>query len=423
MSVNNPFKNYLERIEKIASLLGLEERFKKKLFSPDKIITKKISLKIGNRQKIFECYRVQFNNARGPYKGGIRFHPNADLNEVKTLAALMALKCAAVNIPFGGAKGGVAFDPKKFSKKEIEKISREWVKNMYPFIGAKKDIPAPDVYTNAEIMGYMLDEFEKIKDQSEPASFTGKPLSLGGSLGRDSATAQGGIFVLEELIKKTRLKNKKGGLKVAVQGFGNAGFHAARIMFESGHKIVAISDSQGGIFSQTGFDPNEIDRLKKEFGSLGAIYKNRKSAEKNEVKIISNLELLETECDVLIPAALDNQITEENAKKIKAGVILELANGPITPEADAILENNKTIVIPDILANAGGVTVSYFEWVQGLQNFYWTAEKVRTELKKQMVGAFNDIWNNSKKRKVSLRKSAYILSVERIVEAMKARGV
>jgi len=409
----NPFKNYLSRIDEISSLLKLDPKYKKKLGTPDRILKKKISIKVKGKSKSFEAYRVQFNNARGPYKGGIRFHPEANLDEVKTLAALMALKCAVVGIPLGGSKGGVAFDPKKFEKKEIEQVSRAWVKAMHPFIGAHKDIPAPDVYTNAEIMGYMLDEFEKLEKRSEPGVFTGKPLSIGGSLGRDIATAQGGIFVLDELIKNN---NKFGsGLKVCVQGFGNAGQNAALLLKDMGYKIVGISDSQGAIYKEAGLDPKKILDLKNQ----------RKTVQESdpEARKLSNEKLLESECDILIPAALDNQITKENANNIKAKIILELANNPTTPEADEILDKKGIIVVPDILANAGGVTVSYFEWVQGLQNFYWDAQKVKKELEKIMRNSFNGVWNESKERKISMRKAAFVLSIQRIVEAMKARGI
>lgn len=424
---NNPFKNYLERMSEISSLLNLEKKYFEKLTTPDKIIKKNISIKSSSGQKKILAYRVQWNNARGPYKGGIRFHPEADLNEVKTLSALMALKCAAVGIPFGGAKGGAAFEPKKFSKKNIEEISRKWVREMYKHIGATKDIPAPDVYTNAEIMGYMLDEFERIKNKSEPAAFTGKPIILGGSLGRDSATAQGGVFVLEELIKKI-WPNKRSGLKIVIQGFGNAGSQAAKLLSESGHKIIGVSDSRGGILSHTNLDLNKIEKIKNSGKPIKDLYCDGEKCDKNklakdQVELVSNEKLLEADCDILIPAALDNQINAKNANKIKAKIILELANGPTTTEADKILEKKKILVIPDILANAGGVTVSYFEWVQGLQNFYWAKEKVRSELKNIMVKSFDEIYQISKEKKLSLRKAAYLLAVERIVEAMKARGI
>ncbi len=417
MKKNNPFKNYTDRIQSVAKHLNLEKRYLEKLIKPDKIIQKTISIKT----KKIPIFRIQWNNARGPYKGGIRFHPEADLDEVKTLSALMALKCAAVGIPFGGAKGGATFDPKKFTEKEIEEISREWVRKIHPFIGEKKDIPAPDVYTNAEVMGYMLDEFEKIRGQSEPSAFTGKPLSLGGSLGRDTATAQGGIFVLEELIKKSSLKNKGKNIKVVIQGFGNAGFNAAKILFEDGYKIVGVSDSHGGLSDMNGLNPKQINDFKKEFGSIRAVFEKKNLGGK--AKLVSNEELLNLDCDILIPAALDNQITEKNAPQIKAKIILELANGPTNTEADKILEKRGVLVVPDILANAGGVTVSYFEWVQGLQNFYWDEAKVRQELKTVMHRAALEIWQVSQTQKLPLRQAAYLLSVERMVEAMRARGI
>lgn len=417
----NPYDNYTRRIKELAPLLGLSPKYVEKLITPDKVIKKQITF---GKEKL-QAFRVQFSNARGPYKGGIRFHPDADLDEVKTLSALMSLKCATVGIPFGGAKGGIVIDPKKYDKKDLEKISRLWVKAMFPHLGTLRDIPAPDAYTNAEIMGYMVDEFEKISGQSAPASFTGKPISIGGSLGRDTATAQGGVFVLESLVSKMSSLNKKS--RVSIQGFGNAGFNAAKILHKAGYKIVGLSDSQGGIWSEKGFDPIKVNEIKKKKRSINAMYCegsvcDQEKLKKDKAKVVTNEEILESECDILIPAALDNQITKENASKIKAKVILELANSPVTPEADEILEKNGVTVVPDILANAGGVVVSYFEWVQGLQNFYWEKEKVHKELEKIITKAFNDVWKTSKDKKLSLRKAAYLLAIERIAEAMKSRG-
>ncbi len=415
--MQTPFENYKINLRKAARVLELTNAELLALETPDRVLEKKITITIESGEtKTFQGYRVQFNNARGPYKGGIRFHPEADLNEVKALSAIMAIKCAVVNIPLGGAKGGVQFNPKNHTKKDIEMVSRAWVHAMAPFIGKNKDIPAPDVYTTPEIMGYMVDEFEKIIGQSEPGAFTGKPLSVGGSAGRDTATAQGGVYVLNELLSTMELGDKK--LRVAVQGFGNVGFHVARILHEAGHIIVAISDSKGGIYDTTGFDPIQILAHKKETG----VFPSGPDLLQNGGIVISNEELLTCDCDILIPAALDNQIRADNAGNIKAKIIIELANGPTTPEADDILLARGITLVPDVLVNAGGVTVSYFEWVQNFTHFYWTEEEVLNKLKPIMSKAFTDIWMLSKQHTISLRDAAFIIGVKRICEAMKARG-
>lgn len=409
-----PFKNYSVNVEKAVSLLGLPKDFVKKLTTPNRVIDKKISVTMDSgKKKTFQAYRVQFNNARGPYKGGIRFHPDADLDEVKALSAAMAVKCAVVGIPLGGGKGGVTCDPKNLSFREIERISRAWAKVMAPFIGANKDIPAPDVYTNGQVMAYVLDEYEKITGKSEPGLITGKPISLGGSLGRDTATADGGAFVLEQLVKELGLSKKQ--LKVAVQGFGNAGATIAKILKSEGYKIVALSDSTGGIYNPNGLNPESLEVAKREKGSL--------QAAAPEAKRITNEEILVSDCDVLIPAALDGVIHKENAGAIKAKIILELANGPTTPEADEILNLKGVTLVPDVLANAGGVTVSYFEWVQNTQNLYWTAKEVKERLKPIMTKSFKDVWSMSVFKKISLRDSAFAIGIGRIAEAMKARGI
>ncbi len=412
-----PFRNYQTNLVKAARVLGLTTDEIRVLETPNRILEKTIEITTDSgEKKQFNAYRVQFNNARGPYKGGIRFHPGADLDEVMALAAAMAIKCAVVNIPFGGAKGGVQFNPKDFSPKEIEKVSRAWVRVMANYIGKDKDIPAPDVYTTSAIMAYMTDEFEKIMERSEPGAFTGKPIVLGGSQGRGTATAQGGVYILDELLKIS--PPKSGNLRIAVQGFGNAGYHVARILHEAGHIIVAISDSKGGMYDVTGFDPHEVYKYKKEHGVLpsGAELLQRGG------RVISNEEILTCECDVLIPAALDNQIRSDNAGNVQARIILELANGPTTPEGDAILEKKGILVIPDVLANAGGVTVSYFEWVQNGMNFYWSEQEVLEKLKPLMQKACIDVWMLGKEHGISLRDAAFIIGVKRIRDAMDARG-
>ncbi|KKR40617.1 MAG: Glutamate dehydrogenase [Parcubacteria group bacterium GW2011_GWB1_41_6] len=414
MSPNTPFQNYLKNLEKAAKILGLEEKYYQALKIPYRIIEKKIKIATDQgEEKEFNAYRVQFNNARGPYKGGIRFHPQADIEEVKALAAAMAIKTAVVNIPLGGAKGGVKINPKDFSETDIEKVARAWAREFSPYIGKDKDIPAPDIYTNPQIMAYMLDEFEKIVGHSEPGMITGKPLELGGSQGRNQATAQGGVYVLEELIKVLGLKLE--GLKIVVQGFGNAGYYVAILLYNLGCKIIAVSDSQGGIFKADGLNPEEVNRTKMEQGSVI-------NFQKQGIEKISNNEILELECDVLVPSALDNVIAKDNADKIKAKIVLELANGPTAPEADEVLFKKGLIVLPDVLANAGGVVVSYFEWVQNNSGFYWSEKEVLEKLQPIMVGAFKKVWNLSKEKNISLREAAFALAIGRIVKAMELRG-
>ncbi len=425
MEKNNSFENFINRIKKTAKLLSLSDSEINSLITPDRIIEKEIKVEINKKEEKFSCFRVQFDNSRGPYKGGIRFHNDIGVDGTKTLAGTMALKCAVVNIPLGGAKGGVQFNPKNYSKKEIEDIARTFAKNMIEYLGENKDIPAPDVYTTPEIMGYMLDEYEKEKGISEPAMITGKPISLGGIPLRSSATAQGGVFILKELVSTLQKDPLK--LKVAIQGFGNAGSNIAKILHKEGYIIVGLSDSKGGMYSEIGLDPIAIEKVKKENKPIDGLYCkgsvcDYKKMEKDKVRIISNEELLECDCDILIPAALGNQITKDNAKKIRAKIILEVANGPVTVDADSILEERKKIIIPDVLASAGGVVVSYFEWVQNKQNYYWDEGDVIENLGKIMIRAFADSWKIKEQRKISFREATYLLAVQRIIEAKRARG-
>ena len=426
--MTDPFKNYLIQIEKVDKVLKLNFSVKKQLKTPQNIIDVDFPVKMDNGKiRLFRGFRVQFNNARGPYKGGIRFHPQVNLAEVKALAAWMAIKCAVANIPFGGGKGGVIVDPKKLSEKELEALSRAYVRAIHQYIGPDLDVPAPDVNTNPKIMGWMTDAYaSELKTQNSKlktpeneilATFTGKPVDKGGSEGRVEATGLGGAIVLTSLAQKLKIKNEK--VKIAIQGFGNVGYYFTYFAQKAGFKIIAVSDSQGGVFVPQGLDPVATLKCKKEKGKVAGCYCVGSVCDLSYGRPISNKELLELEVDVLAPAALENVINKKNADKIKAKAIIELANGPVTPEADEILQKRGIISVPDVLANSGGVTVSYFEWLQNKKNEHWKKEKVNQKLKKKITKAFEDVWNESKKRKVPLRDAAYILAVKRIVEAMK----
>jgi len=371
------------------------------LLTPQKIIKGKI--KVG--KKTYQAFRIQHNDARGPFKGGIRFHANVSEDEVRALATLMSLKCAVAGIPYGGGKGGVIVDPSKLSKAELKTLSQEYAKLITPYIGPWKDVPAPDVNTDGQIMSWMLETYEKKVGYQAPATFTGKPLELGGSLGRTEATGQGGAYVLSEYIKNKKLESKN--VTIAVQGFGNVGYYFAKIATELGYKIAAVSDSQGGIYDPKGLNPEKVLKDKEE----GKLKRN-----------ITNEELLELPVDILVPAALENSISEANMKKIKAKAIIEMANGPTTGEADEYLFKKGIDVIPDILANSGGVTVSYYEWVQNLSGYYWTLARVNEELKRTITQAFIDIDKMKKAKKFSYRRAANYLAVSRILDAMKLRG-
>lgn len=407
MKNKNPFENALSQLERAAEVKNFNKEFMARLMKPEREIQISIPVKMDDGSlQIFEGYRVQYNNALGPYKGGIRYHPDTEINEVRALAFWMTLKCAVANIPMGGGKGGITVDPKKLSKKELEKLSRGWVKLMAGVIGPKIDVPAPDVNTTPEIMSWMADEFEKITGDKTKATFTGKPISDGGSEGRGVATGLGGFYVFEIMREKLKLPNS---CKIAIQGFGNVGGNAAEILSNNGHKIIALSDSKGAIMKQDGIDIKALNEYKKQNGKIENF-----PGSKN----ITNEELLTLECDVLIPAALENQITEKNANQIKTKLILELANGPTTPEADDILLKMGIPVAPDILANAGGVTVSYFEWEQNLKGEHWSEADVFAKLEKIMKEEANNIFKRSKEMNTDLRRAAFIVALERISEKM-----
>ncbi|MDO8724456.1 MAG: Glu/Leu/Phe/Val dehydrogenase [Candidatus Methanoperedens sp.] len=363
------------------------------------------------KTKMFLGHRVQYNDARGPTKGGIRFHPELTLDDVRDLAFLMTLKCAVVNIPFGGSKGGVAVNPKELSRRELELVTRGYIRAISDYIGPYKDIPAPDVYTDEKIMAWILDEFERIKGEHVPGVVTGKPIELGGSKARSYSTSLGGIHVLEEAMKKIKMNKAKSC--IAIQGFGNVGENAARILHQTGYKITAVSDSKGGIINKDGLNITEVMNHKQETGSV---------VDFPGSKNITNEELMVSDCDILIPAALSEQLNEYNAKDVKAKVILELANAPTTIEADGVFLDKKILVIPDILANAGGVVVSFFEWVQNLNNDYWEEDKVLEKLKATMVASFNDVYGICTQESGSMRRAAYQLAVKRILHAERLRG-
>ena len=402
------FSNTIKQVKAAAKVLGLKEATVKKLITPKRVLRKKISVKLDNgKTQKFEAYRVQFNDARGPFKGGIRFHPKANIDEVKTLALLMAIKCAVVNIPMGGGKGGVTFDPKKYSATEIERLSREWVRVFKNYLGPKKDVPAPDVYTTPQIMSWMMDEYSKLVGKRTPAVITGKPLADGGSEGRDTATGQGGFYILREAVKKLNLKAK--GATAAVQGFGNAGYHVAEFLHRAGYKLIAVSDSQGGILNADGLDPEKVMAVKEKQGSV---------QKASGVKKITNDQLLTVPCDILVLAALENQINQQNVGRVKAKIILELANGGIDTTVDEKLRQKNILILPDVLSNAGGVTVSYFEWYQNMRNLRWTRKQVFVKLEKIMVTSFNQVWALMNRHKITSRRAAFVLGIERIVKAM-----
>jgi glutamate dehydrogenase/leucine dehydrogenase len=406
--MNNPFQNALSQLERANKVKPFNPEFMARLNQPNREVHIAIPVKMDDGSlKIFEGYRVQYNNARGPYKGGIRYHQDTEINEVKALAFWMALKCAVANIPMGGGKGGITVTPKDLSKGELERLSRGWVKLMAPIIGPQADVPAPDVNTTPEIMSWMVDEYAQITGDKTNATFTGKPIEVGGSEGRGPATGLGGFYTFKVMQEKLGLP---ASCTIAIQGFGNVGGNAAEILAKDGHKIIALSDSKGAILKEDGIDVVALNEYKKINGKIGGFPGSKE---------ITNEELLVLPCDVLIPSALENQITDKNANDIKAKLVMELANGPTTPEADDILYSRGIPVIPDILANAGGVTVSTFEWEQNLKGEHWTEADVFAKLKKIMDEETNLIYARSKELNTDLRRTAFIVALERIEQATK----
>jgi len=401
---NQMLQTAQELIEKTGQKIDLSQEEIDFIIQPDRIIEVKVPVKMDTGViKTFVGYRSQHNNVLGPYKGGIRFHQNVSREEVIALSTLMTLKCAANNLPLGGGKGGVIVNPKELSEGELERLSRTYAKAISPFIGEDVDVPAPDVNTDGRIMMWMLDEYEKTIGKKSPATFTGKPVEAGGSLGRTEATGRGGVIVMENLLKALNKDYKT----IALQGFGNVGYYFAKIAFEKGYKIVAISDSKGGIYNENGLNPEEIMKVKKETGSV---------INYPEGKVISGEELLELPVDILVPAALENVITKDNASKIQAKIIIEMANGPITEEAYPILEEKGIISAPDILANGGGVIVSYFEWLQNKNNEKWSEEEVNQKLEQQLTTAFKEIYQISQKYQTNLKEAAFISALKKITK-------
>jgi len=412
-STINPFETAQKQIDIVADLIGLNGGVRQVLKHPKRELTVNFPVQMDDgSHRVFTGYRVQYNMARGPTKGGIRYHPQVTLDEVRALAAWMTWKCAVVNIPYGGAKGGVICDPKHMSKHELERMTRRYASEIGPIIGPEIDIPAPDVYTDSQTMAWIMDTYSMQKGYSVPGVVTGKPVSLGGSEGRGEATGRGCAYVIREAAKDAGIRVKGGS--VAVQGYGNAGSVAAKILHdEQGAMIVAASDTKGGIYKADGFNPSALEEHKTKTGSVVGF---------PGAKAISNDELLELKVDVLIPAALENQITPRNADKIQAKVVAEAANGPTVPEADTILFQKKTTVLPDILANAGGVTVSYFEWAQDIQGFFWPLTEVNNRLERVMVQSYADVHKVAQQHKVHNRTGAYVLAIQRVVDAMQLRG-
>lgn len=424
--MSSPFENAMAQLQKAADIIKLDKNIHEKLKVPQNFFRAEIKIKMDDgSEKTFTGFRSQYNDARGPFKGGIRYHQNVTEDEVKALSFWMTMKCSVVGLPLGGGKGGVIVNPKELSVGELERLSRGYIQKFYEHLGPTKDVPAPDVYTTPQIMGWMLDEYEKLVGEHAPGFITGKPLSLGGSAGRGFATAQGGVYVLNKALEKLGKKPKE--TTVAIQGFGNAGSFMAKILHSLGYKIVAVSDSKGGVYNKDGLDPQKIDDLKQKGGMLGcycfgSVCSLEQMPTTGACRAVSNEEILELDVDVLVPAALENQITAKNAPNVKAKIVAELANGPTAPEADEILSKNGVLVIPDVLTNAGGVTVSYFEQVQNAYNYYWTEEEVLAKLKKIMDDSFEAVWRNKEKYGVDMRAGAFILSVERVAQAMKDRG-
>jgi glutamate dehydrogenase (NADP+) len=420
MDKNNIFQSAIARLDQAAKIASIDPEALDKLKYTKSILEVSIPIRMDDGTlQVFAGYRVRHDDTRGPTKGGIRFHPLIEIDDLRALSFWMTFKCALLNIPFGGAKGGIIVDPKKLSHLELERLSRGYITQMASFLGPNIDIPAPDVYTNAMIMGWMMDEYSNIVGQHTPGVITGKPIPLGGSEGREEATGKGAFCCITELARKLDWNIQK--ITVAIQGFGNAGQAIARLLYEAGYKVVAISDSQGGIYSKEGLNIPALIKMKNERKELKAAY-SKGSVCEFKAQIITNEDLLTLDVDLLIPSAMENQITTQNAHLIKAAVIFEIANGPITSEADQILLKMDKLIIPDILTNAGGVVVSYFEWVQNRTGYYWTLEEIEEKLKKKMDTAFHEVFDFKEANGTDMRTAAYACALNRLDSAIVAGG-
>ncbi|RLJ08284.1 MAG: hypothetical protein DRP13_02620 [Candidatus Aenigmatarchaeota archaeon] len=407
----NPFLMAQEQFLKAAKKMNLDENIINILKEPQEALEVSIPIKTDSgKVKVFKGYRVHHNNARGPYKGGIRYHPNVTLEEVKALAMWMTWKCAVVGIPFGGAKGGVVCNPKQMSRREKEALTREYTRRMINFIGPLKDIPAPDVYTDSQVMAWIMDEYNKYTGNTTLGVVTGKPLAIGGSEGRHASTGKGLTVIVQEALKYLEMKPEN--TTAVIQGYGNLGHIAAEEMYKMGIKIIAVSDSKGGIYNPKGLNPLKVESFKQKTGSVVGF---------PDAKKITNEKLLQLKTDVLAPCALENVITSENASKIKAKIIAEGANGPTTPEAEKILLKKNVLIFPDILANAGGVVVSYFEWVQDMQGYFWELDEIHAKLDKIMTKAFWNVVDMAEKHKTDFRTAAYIFAIQKVAEAIEKR--
>ena len=407
---DNPFLNAQAQLKEAFDRMKLDREWYEILKEPKEVLEVTFSTHTEKGLHVFKGYRVHHNDSRGPYKGGVRYHPNVSMDEVKALAMWMTWKCAVVGIPFGGAKGGVICDPKKMTKIELENMTRAYVRALDDFIGPMRDIPAPDVYTDSQTMAWIMDEYSKGKNYNVFSVVTGKPPSLGGSLGRECATGCGLAFIAREIMNYYKMDSTK--TKAVVQGYGNLGSIVSQRLQEMGAKVIAVSDSKGGIYNENGLNPHEIEAHKAKTGSVVGL---------KGAKAVTNKQLLELKCDLLLPCALENQITIDNANKIKARIILEGANGPTTPEAEKVLNRKGIIVVPDVLANAGGVTVSYFEWVQDLQSYFWSEDDVNSKMDIIMTKAFHNVVALMEKYKVPMRTAAYMLAIQKVVDAMQKR--
>lgn len=441
--MNNPGKQMLESaqelIKKTASRLKLSEEAIKRIVEPERVFEFSMPVKNDKGEiRVYKGYRIQHNSALGPYKGGIRFHPETSREEVQALATLMSIKCAVAGLPYGGGKGGITVDPKKLSATELERLSRAFAAKIAPVIGPDVDVPAPDVNTNPKIMGWMLDEYEKIVQHKSPATFTGKPVEKGGSLGRTEATGRGGVIVMKALLNVMDKKSKGIAaridkrqttdesssenanfqrMSIAVQGYGNVGYYFAKIATEEGFKVIGVSDSKGSVYVPEGLDPDATMKCKEEKGSVAGCYCKGSVCDVKYGKPLNNEELLELPVDILVPSALENVINKNNMKNIKAKIIIEMANGPITEEAYEYLSQKGVIIVPDVLANGGGVSVSYLEWVQGKQGYWWTESEVNAKLEAIMEKAFHEIWQRSEEEQIPLKQAAFEVAIQRIVKA------